>query len=147
MDCEFVKSYSGKDLLARVSLINFKGEVVYDTLVLPEEPICDFIPHITGLSQEMLHGAPKYSEVNQHVINLIRDAVVIGHTLICDLEKFTSKEEVLISYIDVSEYKDYMKDSFRKSKLKDLAAKHFNAKIQESVHSSIIDSRAALALY
>lgn len=146
MDCEFVKSPKGKDLLARVSLINFKGEVIYDTVVNPEEPIADYITHITGLTKESFVDAPSYSEVNQYVINMIRGTVIVGHTLLCDLEKFTSMDEV-VSYIDVSEFTDYTKDGFRKSKLKDLSSHHLNAKIQEGVHSSIIDARAAMALY
>lgn len=128
MDCEFVKSYKGKDILARVSLINFKGEVLYDTVVLPEEPIADYITHITGLTKESFIDAPTYSEVNLHVINMMRSTVIIGHTLKCDLEKFTSMDEV-VSYIDVSEFKDYTKDGYRKSKLKDLSSLHLNAKI------------------
>ena len=71
MDCEFVKSYKGKDILARVSLINFKGEVLYDTVVLPEEPVADYITHITGLTKESFTDAPTYSEVNMHVINMM----------------------------------------------------------------------------
>lgn len=90
MDCEFVKSSKGVNLLGRVSIVNSKGEIVLDTLVNPSEPVSDYINHITGLSKELLEDAPPYSEVNLKVISLIRNAVIIGHTLLCDLEKFTS---------------------------------------------------------
>lgn len=128
MDCEFVRAQNGRDMLARVSLVNFKGEVVYDTVVNPEEPIADYVTHITGLTAESLVGAPMYSEVNKYVVSLIKGTVVVGHTLLCDLEKFVSKDEV-VCYIDVSEFKDYTKDGYNKSKLKDLSSIHLNAKI------------------
>ena len=81
MDCEFVKSISGKELLARVSIVNFEGEIVLDTVVWPEEPIRDYITHITGLTSELLQDAPGYSIINQKVISIIRNATVVGHTL------------------------------------------------------------------
>lgn len=111
MDCEFVKSSHGVNLLARVSIVNYKGEIVLDTLVNPQEPVSDYVTHITGLSKELLEDAPSYFEVNLQVIKLISNSVIIGHTLLCDLEKFTSQEGVKVRYIDVSEYKDYMTEN------------------------------------
>jgi len=70
LDCEFVKS-STKDLLARVSIVNSRGELVFDTLVNPEEYISDYITHITGITPEMLKDAPSYTIVNLKVTKLI----------------------------------------------------------------------------
>ena len=109
-------------------------------MVAPEEQITDYVTHITGLTQESFLNAPSYSIINEKVIKLIQNRIVVGHTVQCDLEKFTSSEKINVTFIDVSEFPEYMRDSFRKSKLKDLSSIHLNAKIQEGVHSSIIDA-------
>lgn len=42
MDCEMVTTEDGSTL-ARVSVVNEKCQVVYDTLVMPEKPITDYL--------------------------------------------------------------------------------------------------------
>ena len=128
MDCEFIRS-KDKEMLGRISLVNYNGQTIFDTVVQPEEQVTDYITHITGLTKESFINAPAFKEVNDHVISLIRDKIVVGHTLKCDFEKLTSNEEMSITYIDVSEHKEFMRDSFKKSKLKDLSSIHLNAKI------------------
>lgn len=72
--------------------MNEFGEIVIDTLVSPSEKVTDYITHITGITSEMLVDAPSYSEVNSYIISLLTGATIIGHTVLCDLEKFTSEK-------------------------------------------------------
>jgi RNA exonuclease 4 len=130
-----------------VSVVNSQGEILIDTLVSNEDLVVDYVTHITGITQDMLVGAPSYSEVNAYVVSILKGAVVVGHTLECDLEKFVASLATKIKYIDVSELSQYTKDGFKKNKLKNLVKDNLNALIQEGVHSSVIDARAALALY
>lgn len=80
LDCEFVKAQE-QELLARVSIVNHLGEILIDTLVSNDEPVSDYITHITGITPEMLVGAPSYAEVNEYVVSLLTGTTIIGHTL------------------------------------------------------------------
>lgn len=48
LDFEFVKSKKG-DRLARVSVVNFYGNIVLDTLVKPWSKVIDYREPITGI--------------------------------------------------------------------------------------------------
>ena len=128
------------DLLARVSIVNYYGQIVLDTLVANDSPVTDYLTHITGITPGMLDDAPRYEDVNQKVVELLFGSTVIGHSLNCDLEKFMAPFPIALYYRDVSEFSYYMRDQFRKTKLKDLTALHLKATIQEGVHSSVIDA-------
>ncbi len=148
IDCEFVKSGS-TDLLARVSIVNYYGQIVLDTLVSNDLEVTDYLTHITGITSHMLEGAPSYEVVNGEVMETLFGATIIGHSLHCDLEKFSSVTlfPMPFYYRDVSEFSLYLREREQKCKLKDLTQIHLNGVIQEGVHSSVIDARAAMALY
>ena len=53
MDCEMVGVGDGKDnMLARVSIVNQHGEMIYDKFVKPMEDVVDFRTHVSGVRQE-----------------------------------------------------------------------------------------------
>ena len=62
MDCERILTKKG-DRLARVSVVNFYGNVVFDTLIKPWAKVIDFREHITGINQLDLKHAPSYPKV------------------------------------------------------------------------------------
>lgn len=129
MDCEFVKSF-GWELLAWATVVNYYGEVLIDTLVSHKDIITDCVTHITGITPELLEGAPAYQLVNSYIVDLLASAkCVVGHTLECDLKKLVADKATTVNYIDVSEFHLYLKPSGLKTKLKILSAKHLNAKI------------------
>ena len=55
LDCEMVNTIRGKEL-ARVTLLNFKGETSYETLVRPTVTILDYNTKYSGITEEMLQG-------------------------------------------------------------------------------------------
>jgi RNA exonuclease 4 len=146
IDCEFVKA-GDTDLLARVSIVNEKGEIVLDTLVSPTATVTDYLTDITGLKEGMLDGASSYEDVNRKVLKIIQGKTIVGHSLKCDLQKFQSLFPICVLVRDVSDHKEYQNSSGLKRKLKTLTKEWLKAEIQEGAHSSIIDARAALALY
>ena len=141
MDCEFVNS-GLTQILARVSIVNFYGQVVMDTLVAPSLPVTDWLTHITGITEDMVRKAPSYQEVNKKVIDMISGRTIVGHSLHCDIQKFSSlwRFPTPVQVIEISEFEPYMRLNKTKIGLKQLAKDHLNAKIQESAHSSIIDA-------
>jgi RNA exonuclease 4 len=48
-----------ESVLARVTVVNFVGDVVLDEFVLPQEPVTDWRTAVSGVRKEdMVNGAP-----------------------------------------------------------------------------------------
>jgi RNA exonuclease 4 len=62
LDCERILTKKG-DRLARVSIINFYGNVVFDTLVKPWAKVTDYREWITGIKAVDLKHAPSYPKI------------------------------------------------------------------------------------
>jgi RNA exonuclease 4 len=60
MDCEMVGTGVGgsSSIVARVSIVNHFGSVVYDTFVSPTEEVTDFRTSVSGVRPHHLKGAP-----------------------------------------------------------------------------------------
>ncbi|MFL6468335.1 MAG: PolC-type DNA polymerase III [Pyrinomonadaceae bacterium] len=63
------------------------GEVTdsFHSLVNPEMPIPAFIISLTGISDAMVAGAPKFAEVADAVLNFIGESVLVAHNARFDL--------------------------------------------------------------
>jgi len=87
MDCEMVGV--GRDgvesVLARVSIVNHFGNVLYDTFVAPRETVTDYRTHVSGVRAADLAGAPLFKEVQQRVSELLKGRVLVGHALKHDM--------------------------------------------------------------
>jgi len=68
LDCERVLTDKG-ERLARVSVVNFYGNIVFDTLVRPcnfyyeEHKVLDYRENITGIKQFDLEHAPTFGNI------------------------------------------------------------------------------------
>lgn len=62
MDCERIETKKG-DRLARISIVNFYGNIVFDTLVKPWAKVTDYREKITGIKAEDLKHAPSYPKI------------------------------------------------------------------------------------
>lgn len=62
IDCERILTQKG-DRLARVSIVNYFGNVVFDTLVKPWAKVVDYREAITGIRPEDLKHAPSYPKI------------------------------------------------------------------------------------
>ena len=77
LDCERIQTKKG-DRLARISIVNFYGNVVFDTLVKPWAKVTDYREKITGIKSEDLKHAPSYPKIAPIVsLNLISDLKLI----------------------------------------------------------------------
>jgi|LSQX01.1.fsa_nt_gb DNA polymerase-3 subunit alpha (Gram-positive type) len=58
-----------------------KGQIVdtFSSFVLPRKPVPDYITRITGISQEMLKGAPAIEDIIPEFMEFIGDAVLVAH--------------------------------------------------------------------
>lgn len=150
LDCEMVGAGKGgiENHLARVSIVNVYGEVVYDQIVTPREKVTDYRTHITGITSKIISDRGiKFEDAQQQVANMIKDKIVIGHDIQHDFKVLGfSHPKSLIR--DTAKYKPFKDISMGKTpSLKKLCDHLLKKTIQEGEHDSIEDSRCALELY
>lgn len=155
LDCEMVGTGPPPhtdDLLARVSLVNFHGEQIYDSYVLPpskHDRVGDYRTHVSGITP--WHLRPDYArpflEVQRTVAELLNDKILVGHALKKDMEALQlthPKRDVR----DTSRYAPFRIESRGKPPaLRNLAKSELGLVIQTGEHSSVEDARATMALF
>lgn len=150
LDCEMVGT--GKDgtsnQLARVSIVNVYGDIIYDKIVTPRENVTDYRTAITGLTKIKIkaEGIP-FKQVQQEVAEIIKNKVVIGHDIKHDFDALEfSHPRHLIR--DTAKYKPFKELSKGNTpSLKKLSKEILSVDIQKGEHDSTIDAKCALQLY
>ena len=133
--------------LARVSIVNYNGDQVYDSYVLPLEPITDYRTHVSGISPKDMSVARSLKDVQAEIAKILHEKVIIGHALRHDLTALMLSHP-LRDIRDTSRHAPYRKlagGSY--PKLKILASELLGAEIQEGEHSSVEDARACMMLF
>lgn len=149
MDCEMVGvGMNGKDsILARVSIVNQHGKVLYDKFVKPTEEVVDYRTAVSGIRPRDLVNAYDFSVVQKEVADLIEGHILVGHALQNDLRTlYLSHPHSHIR--DTSKYRGF-KSLFggRTPSLKKLVDKLLGIQIQQGEHNSIQDAQAAMRIY
>ena len=88
-DIEFVvvdvEASAGRSMPTRIIEIGAcrlaRGEIIdhFETLVNPEQPLPPFISTLTGIREDALAGAPRFSEIAEAWLNFAGDAVLAAH--------------------------------------------------------------------
>uniref|UniRef100_A0A0N5C3N2 RNA exonuclease 4 n=1 Tax=Strongyloides papillosus TaxID=174720 RepID=A0A0N5C3N2_STREA len=154
LDCEFVGvgHMGSEDLLARVSIVNYLGQTIYDKYIKPEVPIVDYRTKFSGIKPSSLTMGISFTVVQQEVQAFIKDRIVIGHSLTSDFGVLKLKHPKHLIR-DTSKYKGFLdslpnpNNSRRTPSLKLLAQHILNLKIQEETHDSALDAYYALEIY
>src|SRR5204863_9588852 len=76
--------YAGANGITEIAIILFDGisiEEHYQTLINPGIPIPSYISTLTGITNEMVHNAPKFEEVATHVFNLLQGRIFVAHNV------------------------------------------------------------------
>lgn len=81
LDCEMVEVDGYEDGLARVSIVNFNGQVLLDTFVKPEGKITNFWTWVSGVYPKHMYNATPLKEALQKVSKILKDKIIIGHAL------------------------------------------------------------------
>ena len=153
LDCEMVGTGPPPhmdNLLARVSVVNYHGEQLYDSYVLPPPGIKveDYRTFVSGIKPEHLRPgyARPFADVQAEVAKLLKGGVLVGHALRNDLTVLGfghPKRDVR----DTARYSGFRKKSHGPPALRFLAKSELGLEIQGGEHSSLEDARAAMALF
>ncbi|XP_026730717.1 RNA exonuclease 5 [Trichoplusia ni] len=146
IDCEMCLTNAGSEL-TRVSVVNEKHEVVYESLVKPFNEITDYLTRFSGITKSLLNDVTKrLHEVQTDLQSLLPpDAILVGQSLNTDLHALKMMHPYVI---DTSLLYNFAGERTRKPKLKTLAKEFLNESIQMGTdgHCSTEDSLAALKL-
>ncbi|RLL99268.1 3'-5' exonuclease [Aspergillus turcosus] len=150
MDCEMVGVGPNPDndsALARVSIVNFNGEQVYDSYVRPKEMVTDWRTHVSGIAPKHMAEARSLEQVQKDVAEILDGRILVGHAVSNDLDALLlghPKRDIR----DTSKHPPYRKIAGGGSpRLKVLASEFLGLNIQDGAHSSVEDAKATMLLY
>lgn len=149
LDCEFCQTESGNQL-ARISVVNYEGKVVYDEVVKPKDEITNYATRYSGMTKEVLDKATTTEDDVREKLKLLISAsdIVVGHSLLSD---FNVLKMVHGKVVDTCVIYDHHRKKPYKASLKWLCEKYLNRQIQQGEeigqgHSSIENAVACLDL-
>jgi len=158
IDCEMVGCGVGgyHSALARVSIVNWDGDVVLDKFVRVEEEVTDYRTFVSGITASDLNSphAISFDECRSLVLQTIQDKIVVGHGLKSDFDVLQIRHEWHMIR-DTAKYQPFMREHHFEQgllvprKLKELARDKLGLVIQEDgqQHDSVEDATAAMELY
>ncbi|KHJ87897.1 exonuclease [Oesophagostomum dentatum] len=150
LDCEYVGGGTdgSDDILARVSIVNQEGKIVYDKYVKPRERVTDFRTSVSGIRPSQIANGLPFDVVQKEVAAILKDRTVVGHALNNDFR-------VLSFHHNSKLTRDTAKCALLRKmanchgmpSLKKLANSVLGIDIQQGEHDSVVDARVALRLY
>ncbi|TFK30345.1 hypothetical protein FA15DRAFT_683734 [Coprinopsis marcescibilis] len=138
-------------MLARVSIVDYKGSVVFDHYVVPTLPVTDYRTAVTGITETHLRPPQAWSfqTIQQHVAALIKGKILVGHSLWNDLSVL-GIPHLAVSTRDVALYQPF-RNSLRSPQqvvgLQTLAWQLMCRRCQEGQINPIENARVSLDLY
>lgn len=152
LDCEMVGVGPPPHVdsqLARVSLTNYHGALVYDSFVLPPLPVTDHRTAFSGVRPaDLLPGVARpAATVRRDVAALLEGRVLVGHALRNDLGVLALRHPPR-DVRDTARHPAYRAiTGGRTPALRRLAAEVLGVEVQAGEHSSVEDARVSMLLY
>jgi RNA exonuclease 4 len=150
VDCEMVGVGPNPDkesALARVSVVNYNGDQIYDSYVRPKEQVTDWRTAVSGILPKHMVEARSLGEVQADITKILQDRILVGHAVRNDLDALLlshPKRDIR----DTARHAPYRRLAGGGSpKLKILASELLGLEIQTGEHSSVEDARACMILF
>lgn len=133
--------------LARVSVVNYDGDQLYDSYVRPKEQVTDWRTQWSGITSKHMLTARPFEDVQKEIAKVLHGKILIGHAISNDLTAlFLTHPKRDIR--DTSKHAPFRRISAGSSpRLKLLASELLGIEIQSGAHSSIEDARACMLLF
>lgn len=146
LDCEMCYTTHGLDL-TRVTVIDSKCKVIFETLVKPLHPIVDYNTRYSGITEEqMAEVRTTLLEVQATLLAMFNSkTILIGHSLESDFKALKLIHDTVIDTSVLFPHK--MGPPFKRA-LRNLSSEHLKKIIQNSVegHDSAEDATVCMEL-
>uniref|UniRef100_UPI0037E895EF apoptosis-enhancing nuclease n=1 Tax=Semicossyphus pulcher TaxID=241346 RepID=UPI0037E895EF len=154
LDCEMVGTGPGGRCseLARCSILDYHGNVLYDKYVRPSQPVTDYRTRWSGIRRHHLCNATPFPQAREEIHSILEGKVVVGHSIYNDFEALDLLHPAHMVRDTITTRLLSRLAGFPSRhcvSLKFLSNKLLNRKIQvgRRGHCSVEDARAALDLY
>ncbi|KAL0967937.1 hypothetical protein UPYG_G00260100 [Umbra pygmaea] len=154
MDCEMVGTGPGgrTSELARCSLVDYHGNVLYDKYIRPCQPVVDYRTRWSGIQKHHLQNAVPFLEARTEILQILEGKLLVGHALHNDFQAldFTHPGHMIRDTCGTRLLRQLAGfPTKHRQSLKILANSLLNRKIQvgRKGHNSVEDALASLDLY
>ncbi|XP_042199066.1 interferon-stimulated gene 20 kDa protein [Callorhinchus milii] len=81
MDCEMVgMGPSGTESgLARCSIVDYNGRIVYDKFIKPDGKITDYRTPVSGIRPSNMETASPYHTAREEILKILEGKIIVGH--------------------------------------------------------------------
>ncbi|KAG7198273.1 hypothetical protein KM043_005676 [Ampulex compressa] len=146
LDCEMSYTTQGLEL-TRVTVINEDCNVIYETLVKPENPVVDYNTRFSGITEENMKGVTTtLLDVQATLLTMFSEkTILVGHSLESDFKALKLIHETVV---DTSIMFPHKNGPPQKRALKNLCSDYLRKIIQNEVggHDSKEDAVACMEL-
>ncbi|KAM5200843.1 interferon-stimulated 20 kDa exonuclease-like 2 isoform 1-T3 [Hipposideros larvatus] len=154
IDCEMVGTGPKGHVssLARCSIVNYSGDVLYDEYILPPCHIVDYRTRWSGIRKQHMVNATPFKTARSQILKILTGKIVVGHAIHNDFKALQYVHPKALtrdtSHIPPLNRKAECPENATMS-LKHLTKKLLNRDIQvgKSGHSSVEDAQATMELY
>ncbi|MEQ9169165.1 MAG: exonuclease domain-containing protein [Fulvivirga sp.] len=87
VDIETTGGFAGKSKITEIAIVIHDGEKeveTYETLINPEQLVPSYITGLTGITQQMVDGAPVFADVAAEINDILSDKIFVAHNVSFD---------------------------------------------------------------